>query len=219
MRAPNLACLERGALGQLAAGDPGRKAEVVLDPRGGAGLAAERDRVDRPACRGPPRRRTRPPARPAGPRADDHQVAHRGRGAARAEPEQPRDLGVATGCAARRRRRSPPASRRHRSPSACSSASASSSSSRSIHWYGIRLRARNSRRRRVSLRVARADQLHARADVDQDRAAREVGAQDDVAQLLVVGEQCSQPLGRAPGSPRRRRGRPRTGTAASRSAG
>ncbi len=33
-------------LGQLGAGDPGREAEVVLDPRRGARLAAERGRVD-----------------------------------------------------------------------------------------------------------------------------------------------------------------------------
>ncbi len=47
--------------------------------------------------------------------------------------------------------------------SACSSLSASSSRSTSTHWYGIRLRARNSRSRRASCGEPRADELDARA--------------------------------------------------------
>ncbi len=38
--------LHRRALRELGAGDPGGEAEVVLDARRGAGLAAQRDRVD-----------------------------------------------------------------------------------------------------------------------------------------------------------------------------
>ena len=38
--------LDRPALGQLGAGDPGGEAEVVLDPRGGGGLAADGDGVE-----------------------------------------------------------------------------------------------------------------------------------------------------------------------------
>ena len=49
--------LERGALGEVGAGDPGREAEVVLDPRERAGLAAERRRNRRAPCRDPRMRR------------------------------------------------------------------------------------------------------------------------------------------------------------------
>ena len=38
--------LHEGPLGEVAAGDAGREAEVVLDPRAGAGLPAGRDHVD-----------------------------------------------------------------------------------------------------------------------------------------------------------------------------
>ena len=72
---------------QLAAGDPGREAEVVLDPRGGAGLAAEGDRVDRLRVEalGGAVDRGRQAGRAA---ADDDQVAERRRRAGGAEPER-----------------------------------------------------------------------------------------------------------------------------------
>ena len=86
--------LERRALGELAPGDPGREPEVVLDPRRRARLAAERDLVDHlrvEALRGAVHGRRQA----GGTGADDHEIAHRRRGPARAEPQQLRDLGVA----------------------------------------------------------------------------------------------------------------------------
>ena len=46
VRASELARLGHRAAGQLGAADPGGKAEVVLDPAGGSGLAAERGALD-----------------------------------------------------------------------------------------------------------------------------------------------------------------------------
>ena len=57
---PELLRLAEGAAHQRHAGDAGREAEVILDPRRGAGLAAERaavDRQHRQALRGRHRRR------------------------------------------------------------------------------------------------------------------------------------------------------------------
>ena len=85
--------LELRPLRQLAAGDAGGEAEVVLDPRRGAGLPAERDGVDRLGVepfRGTVERGGQ--ARRAA--AHDHEVAHRGCGSARAEAEHRRDLRV-----------------------------------------------------------------------------------------------------------------------------
>ncbi len=62
-----LARLRDGAARQLRAADPGREAEVVLDPARGARLAAERACSRSRACRAPRRRRRRrrrgPPGR------------------------------------------------------------------------------------------------------------------------------------------------------------
>ena len=44
-------------------------------------------------------------------------------------------------------------------------------------------------------RVARADDPEAGAEADQDRAADEVGAQDQVAERRVLGDELAQPLG------------------------
>ena len=91
---PELGRLDRGSLGQLAAGDPGRKAEIVLDPSGGAGLTAGGDCVDSlnvEALRG----RVEGSGEPTGPRTHDHDVAQRGRRAGGAEADRSSELGVA----------------------------------------------------------------------------------------------------------------------------
>ena len=61
------ACLERRLACQLGAGDAGREAEVVLDPRAGAGLPAGRPRLgdERPQPLGAAVHRGREPGRPA----------------------------------------------------------------------------------------------------------------------------------------------------------
>ena len=77
--------LQRSAR-QLVAGDAGREAEVVLDPRGGAGLAAGRLALDHD--RPQPLRRAVDGRRQAGRAgADDHRVVLGGR-RLRAQPEQ-----------------------------------------------------------------------------------------------------------------------------------
>ena len=71
-------------LGQLAAGDPGREAEIVLDPGRRAGLTAGGDRVDPldvEALRG----RVEGGGEPGGPGADDH-ARHTAAGGGPAEP-------------------------------------------------------------------------------------------------------------------------------------
>ena len=44
--APNFSACTSGPLGEVAAGDPGREAEVVLDARAGPGLAPDGDHLD-----------------------------------------------------------------------------------------------------------------------------------------------------------------------------
>ena len=51
---------------------------------------------------------------------------------------------------------------------------------------------RNSRSRLRVARVARADDLHAAADLDQDRPARDEGAQDQVREALVRHQQLAE---------------------------
>ena len=87
-RAPNFSAWIDGPLGQLGARDAGREAEVVLDPRRGAGLAARGDGVDGDGRRAPRRRRRPPPRGPAGPGADDDQVAASRRSSRRWQPDQ-----------------------------------------------------------------------------------------------------------------------------------
>ena len=71
---PELLRLAEGAAHQRHAGNAGREAEIILDPRRGAGLPAERAAVDRKHGK-PFRTRHRPTvARPAGPGADDDDV-------------------------------------------------------------------------------------------------------------------------------------------------
>ena len=62
---PELMCLAVGARHQGHAGDPGRKAEVVLDPGRGPGLAAERTTVEHQDGK-PFRRCIQPPSAVAG---------------------------------------------------------------------------------------------------------------------------------------------------------
>jgi hypothetical protein len=85
--------LECRALGQLAARDPGREAEVIFDPGRGAGLPAERHRVDHlrvEPLRGAIDRR----CQTGRPGPHDHHIAHRRRGTAGAQTEQRRYIGV-----------------------------------------------------------------------------------------------------------------------------
>jgi hypothetical protein len=193
IRAPNRrACSVARSAGSLP--EIRREAEVVLDPCRRAGLAAERDRVDhlsveslRGAVHG--RGETRRPG------ADDDQIAERGRSATRAEPEQLRDLRVGwvpqhTFVADHDRR--------------FGGVDAERLEQRigflvllEVHpLVGHPVAGQELSQAMGAPRVARADQLHTCPDVDQDLAAREVGAQDDVAQLLVFGDQRAQPLGR-----------------------
>ena len=86
--------LQGGPRRQLGSGDPRREAEVVLDPRGGGRLTADRETLDRlrvEALRGAVDRG----GEPRGPGADDHDVAQRRRRAARADPEHTGELGGA----------------------------------------------------------------------------------------------------------------------------
>ena len=80
-----------GAAGQLRAADPGREAEVVLDPAGGARLAAEGGALDDERLEALRRavHRSRE-ARGAG--ADDHEVDLLARGELEPDPERARDL-------------------------------------------------------------------------------------------------------------------------------
>ena len=78
--------LHDGALGEVAAGDAGREAEVVLDPRAGPGLAADRDHLDaqRPQSLRRSVHRGREPGRTA---ADHDQVEAALGNAAERQPE------------------------------------------------------------------------------------------------------------------------------------
>ena len=126
-----LARLGDRAAGQFGAADPGREAEVVLDPPRGPGLAAEHGALDHQrveALRGA----VDGGAEPGRPAADDQQVDLLARRQLEADPERPRELAVATGAAAR----CPPGSRTSGSSSArqraraAPAASASSAGSR-----------------------------------------------------------------------------------------
>ena len=140
--------LQHGALGQLAPGDPGREAEVVLDPRRPGRLAAGGDGVEhrgvealrRPVDRG---------REPGGSGADDHQVADLLLGVGLRAARTSRPARRWTGCAATGPGRAPPACPRGPSPSPRSSRSADGSVSRSTNRCGSRLRAANSRSVRV----------------------------------------------------------------------
>ena len=171
-RAPNLPRLDAGPLGQLAAGDarPGSRGSSRSAPTCRPGRRTPRPR--RTGRRAPPRRRRAPPR--------DRRGRRRPRSRRRAPAARPATQAErrcrarrCSGCAgSRRRSRSRPASRPARRRGRCSSASASSSSSRSIHWCGMRLRARNSRRRRVSGEKREPISLMPAPSVDQDRAPR-----------------------------------------------
>ena len=142
--------LDHRAVGQLGAGDAGREAEVVLDPGRGAGLPAGGDRVEHDR-RQPFGGAVHGGGEPGRARADDDEVAQPVPGAPAPAGRRPGPARRCRGCAARARRaRSPPASRPALTPSWRSSASALGSSSRSIQVCGSRLRAANSRSRRVS---------------------------------------------------------------------
>ena len=123
MRAPNLRAWVTARLVSSRAADPGREAEVVLDPPRGPGLAAEHGALDRPACRGPPRRR-RPrrrgrPGRRRGPAGRPPRAAP-----ARARSRAPARARRCSAAAARRRRAGAPAgSRPASSPSISAAAS------------------------------------------------------------------------------------------------
>ena len=130
---------------------PGREAQVVLDPRRGAGLATERDRVDRlrvEALGGAVHARPPGPAGPPPTTTRSHIAA--------AAPARARGRAASATPALDGLRSTPRAPDHHRRlatrrrPSPRSSDSASSSASRSTQWWGTRLRARNSRNRRVS---------------------------------------------------------------------
>src|SRR5262249_52204194 len=87
--------LQKCTFGELAAGEPARKPEVVLDQGGGAGLTAARDRVEH----GRQESIARPVDRrgEAGrPRADDDDIVGRGRSRdiTAAEPERAGELRV-----------------------------------------------------------------------------------------------------------------------------
>lgn len=85
--------LDDGAFGELHAGDPGGETEVVLDPGGGAGLAAGRHGVQDDggeSLGGAVHRGGQAP----GPRADDHQVADGLLGGLGAQPDDAGEFGV-----------------------------------------------------------------------------------------------------------------------------
>ena len=151
MRAPNFSAWIDGPLGQLGAGDAGREAEVVLDPRRTCRPGRRSRRASSTTVPSPPTRRRRPPpGRPA------RRRRRRGRrrrvgGRARRRPIAPRQLGVArvaqhllarqitTGVSSGR-----DAELRAAAPRP------GGRSSRSIQRCGRRLRAANSRSRRAS---------------------------------------------------------------------
>ena len=91
MRRAELARLRDGAAGQLGAGDPGREAEVVLDPPRRARLAAERRALDDERVQAL-RRAVDGRAEAGGAAADDQQVDLLARRKLEADPERARDL-------------------------------------------------------------------------------------------------------------------------------
>ena len=138
--------LDDRALGEVAAGDAGREAEVVLDPRAGAGLSADARRSRRPASAAPrTRRRRRRPVRPGRRRRRRGRSTGRegcrrsSRGTRRARPGVGRrstaPVTITTGSSS------------GVTPTSRSSRSTPASWSGSSHSCGIRLRARNSRTR------------------------------------------------------------------------
>ena len=106
-----LARLGDRAAGQLGAADPGREAEVVLDPARGAGLAAEHGALDEQrveALRGA----VDGGAEAGRAAADDQQVDLLALAQLEADPQRPRELAVARAGAARARRAAAPAGSR-----------------------------------------------------------------------------------------------------------
>ena len=194
MRAPNFARLDRGAVGQLAAGDAGREAEVVLDPRRGARLAAGRHAVehDRVEPLGGAVHGGRQARRPG---ADHDEVAERALLVA-AQPEDPREVDVA------RVAQDLVAANDHDRRLARGDAQlAQQRLGRRIVFevdpaVGQAVAGGEVAQAARVRREARADDAEARAEADQQRAPQHVGAQQQVAEQRVVGREVAQPLDR-----------------------
>ena len=211
MRAPNFSAWITARSASSAPEMPAGEAEVVLDPGRGAGLAAGGDRVEHDRARpsDAPYTAAASPAGPA-PTTTRSQTAVRRSGAGR--PISAGQLGVARVAqhlvAARSRPASPPGAM----PSSRSSASASASSSRSIQRCGSRLRAANSRSRRVSGEYREPMiRMPAPSPISSDAADQE-GPQDQVAERRVLRRPARAARPAAPRAPRRARGRPRSRT-------
>ena len=177
--------LDHGPVGQLRAGDAGREAEVVLDPRRGAGLPAGGDRVERRPSPALPRRRTRRRRARPGPAPTTTRSASRRRRGRRAQADDPGQLGVARGCAAPgSRARSPRASR-----SARRRAAAAAPRPRVLLQVdpGVRQPVAGGELAQPAgvRRVPRPDDPDAGHRADQQLPAAQEGPQDEVAQLRV----------------------------------
>ena len=187
--------LQDGAVGQLGAGDAGREAEIVLDARRRPGLAAGGERVQRERVESL-RRAVHRRREAGGAGADDDQVADLVLRARERQPEELRELDVA-----RVAQHLAPAPDDHRG---LLGGDAELAQQRlgvrvllevdPVVWQAV-ARGELADPARVG-RVARADDAKARPQPDEHGPAQEERAQDQVAEVRVVGDELAQPFGR-----------------------